>query len=387
MTVPFLYFDHSTASFPSEETIKKMVPFFKNFWGSSLSPHFKGQELIPFMEEAYSQLYRLIGADTQDHFTLTSSGTEAINHVIHSVYRNISLATGKNHFVTAATDEAASTLAITQLEKLGCLHTSVEVNSAGIVTVEALSESISARTALVSLSWGNGLTGSIQPIAEIASFCQERGIQLHVDATHVLGKLPVDLQEIPIDYLTFNGSQLHGPVGTGGLYIRQGIVCTPLLVGGSEQGNQRAGQLNLPGLVGLASAAIEATDQLDLIGTETARLRNKLETELAKIFPIEVCYKNQPRLPHCTTIIFPKIMNEALLFLLNRKKICATIGGGNFQQLPLLLLCSGIEEKRAHSSLSFSLSRYTTEEEIDLAVQATFEAAQTLAKCSEKLYL
>jgi len=383
--LPYIYLDNSTTCKPSENTIAKMLPFFTNSWGSPLSPHLKGQELFPSIRELYRSLYGFLGANENDSFILTSSGGEAVNHVISSVHRDITMTTGKNQFLTAATDEAPAIMAIAQLEKFGCSHQTIEVNKTGIVTNEAIGNAISPRTSLISLSWANGLTGVIQPIAEIADFCQQRGIGLHVDATHVLGKLIINLNEVKIDYLTFNGSQLHGPSGTGGLYIRQGAKCSPFIFGGADQGNMRAGQLNMPGLAGLACAANEAIDNLDFICTETARLRNKLEMGLSKRFPAIICYKDQARLPHCTTLLFPGIANEALLFLLNRNKICASIGGGNFQQLALLLAATGGEENLAHSAISFSLSRYTTEEEIDLAIHTIAESAQNLAKQSSKI--
>jgi len=385
MIIPYIYLDNSTTSKISDTVFKKMTPFFKEHWGSPLSPHFKGQELQNSIHDSYKILYNFLGAHEHDHFILTSSGTEAVNHVISAIYRDITMTTGKNQFLTSATDEAPAIMAITQLEKMGCSHRTVPVNQAGLITVDALAQTISPRTCLISLSWANGLTGVIQPVVDIAEFCQQRGIRLHLDATHVLGKLPIDMKEIPVDYLTFNGSQLHGPTNTGGLYIRQGVKCSPYIFGGADQGNMRAGQLNMPGLVGLACAATEAQENLDLLGTETARLRNKLENELSKILPLTVCYKTQTRLPHCTTLLFPGMTNESLLFLLNRQKVCASIGGGNFQQLALLLLTAGFDENLAHSALSFSLSRYTTEEEIDSAIQIIGECAKNLAKHSDKI--
>ncbi len=384
--LPYIYLDNSTTSQVSEKALKKMMPFFTDFWGTPLSPHLKGQELQHSIKESYQAIYHFLGAHENDHFVLTSSGTEAVNHVMNSVYRDITMATGKNQFLTAATDEAAAIMTIAQLEKFGCSHRTIEVDASGVVTVEAIAQSISPRTCLISLSWANGLTGVIQPIASIAEFCQQRGILLHVDATHALGKLPINLQEIPIHYLTFNGSQLHGPAGTGGLFIRQGIKCSPFIFGGADQGNLRAGPLNMPALVGLACAVTESQDNLDMICIETARLRNKLEAALLKFFPESICYRNQIRLPHCTTFLFPGIANEALLLLLNRRKLCASIGGGNFQQLALLLIASGIEEDLAHSAVSFSLSRYTTDEEIDVAIQIIKESVEKLTACSTKIF-
>lgn len=381
-----IYLDNSTIAKPSDKAISAMMPFLTTYWGTPSAPHQKGQELFPYLTDFYRTLYSFLGAKDNDQMIITSSGAEAVNHVIFSAYRDITLVSGKNQFLTSKTDEAPSMMAISRLEPFGCVGKTIEVNAQGIITPEALADSLSPRTALLSLSWANGMTGVIQPIAEIAELCRQRGIRLHLDATHVLGKLYIDLEEVSPDYVTFNGEQLHAPKGTGILYVKQGVTCSPFIFGSADQGGMRAGNLNMPGLAALGCAAKEAIDARDLICTETARLRNQLEQGVLKGIPgSKVCFKDQERLPHCTAILFPGITNEALLFALNRKGICASIGGGNFQQLALLLQASGVDETIAHSAVSFSLSRYTTEDEIDRAIQIIVEAAKVLKHLSEQL--
>jgi cysteine desulfurase len=386
MPESFIYLDNSTTSRPSDHSLSQMMLFLTEKWGLPSAPHQKGQELFPALKTYYKMLYSFLGAQDGDQFVLTSSGAEAVNQAIHSVYRDVTLPTGKNQFITSNADEAPALMAMARLEPLGCSAKMVEVNRQGIVTAEALAETISPRTALVSLSWANGLTGVIQPTAEIAALCEQRGIRLHLDATHVLGKLFYELEDVKADYISFNGDQLHAPKGTGGLYIRQGVKCSPLIAGGSDQAGLRAGGLNTAALAGLAIAAQEALDCRDLLCTETARLRHKLETGIVKAYPkARIAFKGQERVPHCTTLLFPGIANEAMLFALNRKGIYATIGGGSFQQLGLLLLACGLEENLAYSAVSFSLSRYTTEEEIDRAIEWTAECAYGLEKISKAL--
>lgn len=364
-----------------------MMPYLTTHWGIPAVPHQMGQELYPALIGFYKALYALIGAKESARVILTSSGAEAVNHVIAAAYRDVTLKTGKNQFLTSKTDEAPAVMAVSHLEPFGCVGKSIDVNSQGLVTAKNLSDCLSPRTCLVSLSWANGLTGTIQPAAEIAEICQERGVLFHLDATHVLGKLFYELEEIRPDFLTFNGDQLHGPKGTGVLYIRESVRCSPFIFGGADQGGMRAGGLNMAAMAGLATASREALECLDLLCTETARLRNKLENEILKGLPnARVCFKSQERLPHCTAILFPGIANEALLFALNRKGVGACIGGGNFQQLGLMLACCGIEEALAHSAVSFSLSRYTTEDEIDRAASIVVEAAKQLGSLSERIF-
>jgi cysteine desulfurase len=381
-----IYLDNSTTTKPSEKAVGRMMPFFTDLWGIPSTPHQKGQEVFPALRESYQTLYRVLGASEEDTIIFTSSGTEGINQVIQSVYQHVTLKTGKNQFLAAQTDEAAAILATSHLEHMSCVAKLIEVNHQGIVTVDKLIEKISPRTALVSLSWANGLTGVVQPLQDIIQLCKQRGILLHLDASHVIGKLFYDLQEIQADFVTFNGEQLHAPKGTGGLYIRKGVKCSPLLIGSSDQAGLRGGSLNVSGLVGLATAAQEAIESRDYLCTEIARLRDHLETELQRQLPqIKPLFQDQERLPHCTTIAFPGISNEALLFALNRKGICASIGGGNFQQLALILTASHVPIQLAYSALSFSLSRYTTEAEIERALPLIIDSVKNLNKIAGHL--
>jgi cysteine desulfurase len=386
MTLQAIYLDNSTTAKPSEQAISRMMPFLNTMWGIPSAPHQKGHELHLALSDSFKALYKLIGADEEDGMVFTSSGAEAVNHIIHSVYRDVTVATGKNQFLTSSLSEAPAIMAIERLEALGCVGKLIPVNQQGIITAEALADFISPRTALVSIPWGDGLTGVIQPIEEISSLCRQRGILLHLEATHILGKLFYDLAEVKADFITFNGDQLHAPKGTGGLYIRKGVKCTPLISGGSEQGGLRAGPLNIPGLVALACASKEALDNRDYMGTEVARLRDKLERGILKAVPgSRIFFQNVERLPHCTAISFPGMISEALLFMLNRKGVYACIGGGSFQQLGLILSACGIDAPSAAGALSFTLSRYTTESEIDHAIAVIEETAATMLNISKKI--
>lgn len=378
-----IYFDNSMTTRPSEGAVSGMIPYFTDMWGVPSAPHLMGQNLFSALKESYQAIYDLLGASERDTVVFTSSGAEAINNALMSGYFDITASSGKNQFITSNIDEAPTLMAISRLEELGCVGTSVPVNNSGQVSVEALGDAITPRTAMVSLSWASGLTGVIQPVEEIASLCKERGILLHLDATHVLGKLFFELDGIGADLISFNGDHLHAPKGTGGLYIRSGVKCSPLILGGMEQGGHRAGSYNVPGLVGLGIAAKEALECRDLLCMEVARLRDKLEESIIGEIPESVIFfRDQERLPHCTTIGFPGLANEALLFLLNKKGVLASIGGGSFQQIGLVLAASGVDEGLAHSAISFSFSRETTEDEVNRAAEIIVECAKKLIKTS-----
>lgn len=378
--MPSIYLDNSTTTKPSERSISQMIPFLTDHWGTPSQPHQKGQELFSYLTESYKTLYQFLGAKEEDQFVFTSSGAESVNHVISSVYREVTLQTGKNQFLISVLSEAPALMASERLDPLGCVSKMIDVDKRGMITAKHLAEAISPRTALVSIPLANGLTGVIQPLEEIIELCKQRAILLHVDVSHGLGKVP---HEFDVDFITFSGDQMHAPKGTGGLFIKQGVKCSPFIIGGMDQGGMRAGPLNMPGVVSLASAAKEMTDHRDYICTEIARLRNKLEkgicAEIPKARPL---FSEEERLPNCTCITFNGICNEALLFLLNRKKIYASIGGGNFQQLSLMLHTIGFNQEEAQGAISFNLSRYTTEEEIDKAIEIIAQEAASLLKVS-----
>lgn len=377
--------NHSVSK-PSPEAVKKMLPFFSEMWGSPSVPHSMGLEVLPHMETAYKNIYSLLGAKDSDTFVFTSSGAEAVNHVISSVYKDLSTQSGKNHFITSNIDEAPTVMAISQLEALGCSGKMAEVNDEGFVTADAIADTITPRTVLVSLSWANALTGVINPISEIAEVCQQRGILLHVDATNVLGKLYVDLEDLNAHFITFNGNQFHAPHGTGGLLIREGKELSPFIGGGNEQCTMRGGSVNVPSLVAMGHAAYEATENLDLMCTEISRLRNKLEDAIVEKVPgTSICFTDSERLPNCTALTFPGVSNDALLFMLNRKGILASFGGSHFQKISLVLSSSGYDNSDAESTLSFSLSHNTTEEEIDEAIETISVEALKLQNLSKQI--
>ena len=381
-----IYLDNSTLAKPSERAVGKMIAYFTDHWGSLSSPHQMGQELIPAVEESYRAIYALLNAKDSDEFVMTSSGAEAVNHAIFSAYYDLYLSTGKNHLVTSDIDEAPAIMAVNRLEKMGCVAKMASANAQGKISAEAIADVLTPRTALVSLSWANGLTGVIQPVQEISDLCKERGVRLHLDATHVLGKLFFEMEDVGADIVTFNGAQIHAPKGSGGLYAKEGVKLSPLIAGGAEQAGKRGGSVDVPSLVALGYAAKEALEQRDLLCTEVARLRDRLEQKIMTGYPDAFpFFKDHERLPNCTAMAFPGIANEAMLFALNRKGVLANIGGGNFQQLGLLLEASKIPEPLAHSAVSFSLSRESYEEEIDRAADIIVDCAKKLRKLSNCL--
>lgn len=378
-----IYLDNHSTTAPSPSVIEAMQPFLAEHWGLPTQPHGKGQELQVYIQRAYDTIYASLGLDDNDRFILTSSGTEAINHVIFSVFHDVTRETGKSHFLTTSIDEAPAVVAMGRLEQLGCATKLIPAAPDGSITVDALADEINPRTVLLSMSWANGLTGVVNPLADIVELCHSRGILVHVDATHAVGKLFLDFQDIGVDFISFSGKQLHGPRGVGGLIARGQAPLSPFIFGGQDQAGMRGGSLNIPGLVGLAQALADCQDHTDHMSLEVARLRDKLENGICEqSLESEILFADSERLPNCTALTFPGIANDALLFSIAQRKLQACFGGGKFQRIGLVLEASGIDPVIANTALSFALSRFSTEEEIDQAISIIAEETTRLRKMS-----
>lgn len=373
-----IYLDHHTATRPLSSCIEAMLPFFREHWGSSTAPHQMGQELLSVLHRSSERVLKLLGAKAADRFYFFSSSAEAIFHLYQSHYFDDVRHTGKNHIMTTHIEEAASLISLKRLEELGCAGKMLPVNAQGQLTKEVLGEALRPRTSLVSISWANGLTGAIHPIADLAEICHAKEVRLHVDASYVIGKTYFRFEDLDIDYLTFDGSVLHAPRGTAALIVKEKTIFSHPISSmiGTPVGS----------VLALTRALEEAGQRLDHLCLETARLRDKLEKGIQKGFPeAVVLFQKAERLPNCCAIAFQGVSSEALLFLLNRKEIFASMGGGHCQTLSHLLIACGIDETLAQCALSFSLSFETTEEEIDLAIKGIVECAHQLQTLSQQL--
>lgn len=339
------------------------------------------QELKPYVEKALSSLYALAGASDEDHFIFTSSHTEAINHLLFSIYLDVSRKTGKNHFVTSVISEAPQIMGMSRLQEMGAQFDLASVNSQGKTTRALIEEAISPRTALVSLSLANGLTGVLQPLEDISALCKERGIYLHIDATHALGKTFFSFKEGLCDFLTFHGENMGAPAGTGALFMRQGLNLSPFIIGGNEQNGLRGGTYNYPLLFAWGKACEIAWRERDAFSMEGARLRAFFELEVMNRIPgAKILFRESVRVPHITAIQFPYVTGDALLYYLYRKKVFASQGGGNLQKIAHILKASGINTQ---SALTFSLSRTTTEDELLKAAHIIEEGVKFFRKTNE----
>ena len=385
MQNPPIYLDHAMTTPLSSHLINQMQPYFKRHWQCLSAPYLTGKEPFATINQKIETMYRVLGARKTDRFVFTSCGAEAIAHVFYGLYLDAMQDSGKTHIITTPVEDASILVGIERLKKLGVRGREIPLNQEGVLTKEALEASLSPRTALLSLSWAHPLTGVIQPIEELGKVCREKGILFHVDVSDVLGKLYFRFEDLPVDFLTFDGDRFHAPKGSGGLLIRAPHDLGPLIPDGMQQQGKRGGTLNLPALIGLGIAFEELNEHFDYMTMEVARLRSQLEQGILSGVPgSKALFHQAPRLPHVTTIIFPGIFHELLAFHLAQQGVFVSFGGGRNQKLEHLLIKVGITQLEAQCALSFSLSRDTTEEEIIRAIGMITDAAHVCLKSSIK---
>ncbi len=381
-----IYLDNNTITRPSDALISELLPFYKRHWKCVATPYHFGKEPLLSVNSSFEAIRKGAHAHDKDRFIFTSCGAEAISQVFHGVYLDHIASTGKNHLLTTCVEEAPILMSMKRLEKVGCHGKMLPVNEKGQCVKAALEEAINPRVSLLSMSWASGLTGVIHPIQDLAEYCKEKEIMMHLDISDVLGKLYFRIQDLPVDFITFDGDRLHAPRGAGGLFIRNGTELGPLIADGTQQEGERGGSLNLPALFSLKTAFQQLEEHADFMAIEIARLRGKFENSISHQIPeAKILYKKAQRLPNTSAIAFPGVCAEALALVLAQQGVIGTFGGGRMQKLEHLLIASGIEPLLAKGAMSFALSRETTEEEIDRAVGIIVDSVKSLQACSKEL--
>ncbi len=389
-----VYLDNNATTLVDPLVKEAMDPFFTKMYGNPNSLHNFGTEVHPYMKLALDRLYDGINADDEDDIIITSCASEGNNTVIKSLYFDSVMNGKKPQMITSLIEHPAVSEVYMFLEKLGVEVKWLPVNKEGIVDPDELRKAIDPdKTALVSLIWANNETGLINPVKEYGEICRENGVKLHLDGVQAIGKIPVNMQEIQADYLTFSAHKFHGPKGIGGLYIRKGVSLIPLIHGGEQMAGLRAGTINTAYMIGMGYALALAVKNLDYEATEVRRLRDKLEDAILSIDDVEVIGSRDKRTPNTILASFRGIEGESFLWDLNQKGIAASTGSAcsseSLESNPTFKAME-IGADLAHTGMRFSLSRYTTEEEIDYAVDAIKSAVERLrgiSSTSNKEYI
>jgi cysteine desulfurase len=381
-----IYLDNNATTIVDPRVKEAMEPFFCQQYGNPNSLHSFGTEVHPAMRLAMDRLYRGIGARDEDDIVINSCACEGNNTVLKGVYYDLVRNGPKNEILTTQVEHPCLRNSCAFLETLGAKVTYMPVNADGIVDPDTLRRFIDPeRTALVSVMWANNETGLIFPIRELAEICRDKGVLFHTDAVQAIGKIAVDVGRVPVDFLTFSAHKFHGPKGIGGLFIRKGLKLTPLLHGGEQMGGQRAGTVNVPYLVGMGLAMEMAADNLSFEDSTVRRLRDRLEDAILAIPDTLVVGRRELRTPNTILASFRGIEGEAMIWDLNASGVAASTGSAcaseSLEPNPTFVAMH-ISEELAHTGIRFSLSRFTTEGEIDRAAVVVRQSAQRLRAIS-----
>lgn len=360
-----IYLDNNATTKVDDEVVKAMLPYLSEYYGNPSSMHTFGGQVGRAVTEARSHLAALLGADPTE-IVFTSCGTEGDNAAIRAA---LLAQPSKRHIVTTQVEHAAVINLCKQLETQGYTVTYLSVNRQGQLDLDELEASLTGNTALVSIMYANNETGVVFPIEKIGQIVKERGAIFHVDAVQAVGKIPLNMKESTIDMLTLSGHKLHAPKGIGALYVRRGVRFRPFLVGGHQERGRRGGTENVAGIVALGKAAELENAHLEEAVKRQSQLRDRLEQGLLATIPdCEVNGDATNRLPNTTNIGFKYIEGEAILLSMNQYGICASSGSactsGSLEPSHVLR-AMGLPYTILHGSIRFSLSRYTTDAEID----------------------
>jgi cysteine desulfurase len=324
------------------------------------------------LQKSVECFFQELGAGDRDDLFFTDSGKDAIDKVFWLAYLHRARESGKTLFLLARTEENAFISACKQLESLGCTYKLLPVNNKGQITPEVLESSINPRTALVSLSWAQGLTGVLHPIADLAEVCRKKDVLFHVDGSYVLGKSFFRFQDLGIDFFSLDGSLIHAPKDVGLLFAKAGFP------------RQEWGRGESVAKISAFSKAVGMMqEKFELYCMEIARLRDLLERKISvSCEGSVVLFKDADRLPTCSVIAFPPLSSESLLFLLNTKGIYASAGGGKFPPLREVLKACNISPALAGSALSFCFSYDMTEQDVDRIAEGVLDCVTVLKKCA-----
>lgn len=380
-----VYLDNNATTLVDPKVKELMDPYFCQMYGNPNSLHRFGTETHPAIKKALDDLYEGINAADEDDVIITSCATESNNWVIKGVYFDILRHGVKNHIVTTDVEHPAVRATCAFLETLGVEVTYLPINDQGTISAEQVREAITEKTALVSVMWANNETGMIFPIQEIGEICRERGILFHTDAVQAIGKIPVDVQKAKIDLLSFSAHKFHGPKGVGALYIRKGVELTPLFHGGEHMSGRRSGTLNVAGIVGMGEAMRLAVQYLDFEKSNVRRLRDRLENALLELPDVFVVGSRENRVPNTVLISVKGVEGEAMLWDLNKAGIAASTGSAcaseDLEANPVMIAI-GADKELAHTAIRLSLSRFTTEAEIDYTIEVFKKSAERLRSIS-----
>jgi len=365
-----VYLDYAATTPVDPEVIRAMTPYLSEVWGNPSSIHACGLEARSAVEEARGKIAALIGANKNDIY-FTSGGTEADNWAL----KGVAHANQKrgNHIITSTIEHHAVLETCKYLEEKGFSVTYLPVDGFGMVDPDSVRKAITPRTILISIMHANNEVGSIEPIAEIGKIAKASGVYFHTDAVQSTGHVLVSVNNLGVDMLSVSAHKLYGPKGIGVLFIRSGIKIEPLIHGGGQEKQMRAGTENVPGIVGFGKAAELAQTEMTEEANRLSRLRDSLiKNILEKTESTRLNGHSTQRLPNNVNISFDFVEGEAICLNLDLANICAATGSAcssESMEASHVLLAMGLSPEIARSSLRFSLGKWSTVNDINYVME------------------
>ncbi len=364
-----VYLDNNATTKVDEAVFDEMRPYFCDLYGNPSSMHFFGGQVQGKVDEARHRVAGLLGAQPEE-IVFTACGTESDNTAIRSA---LEVFPEKRHIITTRVEHPAVLTMCRNLGKRGYRVTELNVDSEGRLEMDELKQAVDEDTAIVSIMHANNETGVVFPLEEIGTIVKEKGALLHTDAVQSVGKIPLNMAKSTVDMLSLSGHKLHAPKGIGALYLRKGVPFRPFMVGGHQEKNRRAGTENTASIIALGKACELAGKYMEDENTRVKAMRDRLEKELMALIPNgRVNGGKAERLPNTVSIAFEFVEGEAILLLLSEHGICASSGSactsGSLEPSHVLR-AMGVPFTCAHGSIRFSLSRFTTDAEIDLVIR------------------
>ena len=365
-----IYLDHAATTPVDLEVAAVVDEYTRNCYGNAATMYELGVKSERALEAARKQLAGVLGSKPEEIY-FTSGGTESDNWAI----KGVAFAAQKKgkHIITTSIEHHAVLEPCKFLESLGWVVTYIPVDSTGLVDPEDVRRAVRPDTVLISVMHANNEVGTIEPVEEIAKIAREHEVLFHTDAVQTVGKIPVDVNTIKCDLLSLSSHKFYGPKGVGVMYLRRGVRIEPLMHGGGQEGNKRAGTHNVPGIVGMAKAIEVSTRDMKSTAQRLAALAGRLKNGILEQIP-NVRYNGHPtsRIPGNVHVCVDGIEGEAMLLCLDTNKVCCSSGSacttGSLDPSHVLL-AMGMPAEVAHGSLRFTMGKDNTTEEIDMVLE------------------
>lgn len=364
-----VYLDNNATTRVADEALEAMLPYFTSLYGNPSSMHTFGGQIHRKIEAAREEVASLINAEPEE-IIFTSCGTESDNTAIMN---GLEAVPAKRHIITTRVEHPAVLNFCRRMADRGYKTTSLPVDKLGRLKLTDLETAITDDTAIVTIMYANNETGVIFPIEEIAEIVKSKGALFHTDAVQGVCKVPIDVKKTPIDMLSISGHKIHAPKGVGALYVRSGTRFSPYMIGGHQEKGRRAGTENVASVIGFGKACGLAQTFMSEENSRVRTLRDRLEAGLLNSCPdARINGDTENRLPNTTNMSFEYVEGEAILLRLNEDNICASSGSactsGSLEPSHVLR-AMGVPFTAIHGSIRFSLSRYTTDEDIDIVLK------------------